>query len=232
MAFQPALQAGSPAATSWAIQSGGLPSGLTLNTSTGKISGTADAESEGSVFRANLVALNADGTSAALPLVIGIRVAPAPADGGLHAVWDLDTGAVGWVGFTQADELGRRIVHARSGDQLPLTVQFVRAGETVPLPVATLALTVDEYEPEDGYLLHSDATVEASGSGETARTSVWLDLSGAALAAVLGEYEDDAGTAAGLLAELKMTWPAEFGAGRTATRRSLPFWLMLHRKQS
>jgi len=64
--IQLALAYGSPAATSWSVTSGGFPDGMTLNTTTGRISGTPSRESEGSVFVAQLTANNASGPQCAV----------------------------------------------------------------------------------------------------------------------------------------------------------------------
>ncbi len=67
------IASGSP--TSYAVNS--LPAGLSLNTSTGIISGVPTTATGANAFQAQLTATNGDGTSA--PKAFAITVAPAPA---------------------------------------------------------------------------------------------------------------------------------------------------------
>jgi hypothetical protein len=233
-AFQPMVALGSEAATSWSLSGGALPTGLSLNATTGLISGTPDRESEGSVMQTRLVANNASGSSTPLPLVFGIRYAEVEPDGSLHATVDLDTGAVAIVGQDQRTADNRAIAHVKAKDELPLTVTFVRRGLVVDLPVISLAAVADEYEPEVGHLLHApgDTVVRKTGEGETARFTVWLDLTGDDLAGVLSSYEGDTGTAVAMVAEIRWSYTVSMGEvnARVAHRSSLNFWLAVHRK--
>jgi len=87
---QLALASGSVPATSWALASGGFPDGLTLNTATGRISGTPSRESEGSGFVAEGTARNASGPNAPPKLVFGIEHSMVEPDGSLEALMEAD----------------------------------------------------------------------------------------------------------------------------------------------
>jgi autotransporter-associated beta strand protein len=71
IAFSYQITADQPALTSFALASGTLPTGLTLDTVTGLISGTPSATGTSNV---TLTATNANGTSAAAPLAITVIV--------------------------------------------------------------------------------------------------------------------------------------------------------------
>lgn len=71
IAFSYQITADQPALTSFALASGTLPTGLTLDTATGFISGTPSATGTSNV---TLTATNTNGTSAAAPLAITVIV--------------------------------------------------------------------------------------------------------------------------------------------------------------
>lgn len=71
VAYSYQIAADQPGLTSFALVSGTLPAGLTLNTATGVISGTP---SETGTFNLTLTTTSANGTSAAAPLAISVIV--------------------------------------------------------------------------------------------------------------------------------------------------------------
>jgi hypothetical protein len=232
-AFQPALAPGSTAATGWSIVSGGLPTGLSLNTSTGRISGTADLESEGSTFRFGLRATNGDGNSETVNLTIGIEYASTDADGGLQAVIDLDSGCLGFIGLSQITEDNRAVCHVKRGDEFPLTVQFVRRGMVVDLPSVTVRATAkrEEMDPPIDLQAADDFLVYRQGAGETTRYTIWLSLKADKLGLDLQDEEKPEGTAVQYLGEVHWTWAVSMGESstRTAKRSTLEFWWVIHR---
>jgi hypothetical protein len=232
-AFQPALAPGSDAATSWSIVSGGLPTGLTLNTTTGRISGTPDSESEGSTFRVGLRATNGDGNSATVMLTIGIEYAPTDPHGGIDAVIDLDSGVLGFVGLQQKTEDNRAVCHVRRGDEFPLIVQFIRRGRVIDLPAVTMRATAKRREPDAPINLQAlnDYLVYKQGEGETARYSIWLSLKDDTFANDLSEDEADEGTAVPYIGEIHWTYSVSMGEQnlRTARRSTLEFYWVIHR---
>lgn len=232
--LQLVVETGSSAASSWAIYRGALPYGLSLNTSTGLISGTPDRDSEGSVFVSQIRATNGDGNSTPLQLVWGIEAAEVDADGGAHAVIDLDTGLVGFPGTSQRDAKNRPVIHWRVGDAFPLTVTFVRAGLVVDLPnLSSLRVAGKRRDTEAAAVPFYDPEAEVwlrQGQGETARFLVWLDLTGAEIRRAVAEESADEGTAAPFLAEITWTWGVEMGGEEpmVATRSTLEFWAVIH----
>ena len=232
-AFQPALAVASDAATGWNIASGVLPDGLTLNGTSGLISGTVDREAEGSVWTVQLRASNASGNSTPVRLTFGVEYADIEADGALHAIFDLDSGMVGFLGLDQKAEDGLAIAHVKGKDEFPLSLQFTRRKSVVDLPVTGITVSAKRYEPESVIALQAsgDDVVYKEGDGETARFLVWLDLSAAAITNALADEEEDDGTAVAVLAEFQVSYFVDMGEEdeREATRTSLSFWLMVHR---
>ena len=234
--LQLVVETGSSAATSWGIYRGALPYGLSLNTSSGLISGTPDRDSEGSVFVSQIRATNGDGNSTPLQLVWGIEAAEVDADGGAHVVIDLDTGLVGFPGTAQKTKDNRPVIHWRSGDQFPLTVTFVRAGLVVDLPNLSALQVAGKRRDTDGVALpFYDPENEVwirQGQGETARFMVWLDLTGDAIRAAVAEEETDEGTAAPFLSEITWSWGVDMGGEEpmVATRSTLEFYAVIHRE--
>jgi len=231
-AFQPALAAGSPAATSWALASGGFPDGMTLNAATGRVSGTPSRESEGSVFVAMVTANNASGPSAPLKLVFGIEHAKVEPDGSLEAFLDLSTSGIGFRGHEKTDDLGRAVVHVKRGDRFPLSVTFLKATEVIDLAVTNLAIVLKEFEPESRILLNPSSHLEKQGIEDTARWLTFLDFGDPAIATVLGNYEDDSDTAFPALAEVEVSYRVDRGSGLAplaAVRTSATFVFMVHR---
>jgi hypothetical protein len=232
-AFQPALAPGSPAASSWQLLSGTLPSGLTLNATTGKISGTPDSDAEGSTYTLGLSAVNADGVSAPLVLTMGVEYAPVEADGGLTAIIDLDTGVVGFPECDQRTEENRAVAHVRRGDAYALSVVFVRRGTVIDLPVTAMRVTgkKEETDPPIPFQAPGDYLVYKEGSGETARYNVWLSLRDEQLATDLEDASAARGTAVPYVCEIRWMWTRSMGesSARTAERSSLEFVFVVHR---
>jgi hypothetical protein len=205
---------------------------MTLNPSTGRISGMPSRESEGSVFVAQVTANNASGPSAPLKLVFGIEHARVEPDGSLEAFLDLSTSGIGFRGHDKTDDLGRAVVHVKRGDRFPLSVTFLKATELIDLAVTNLAIVLKEFEPESRILLNPSSHLEKQGIEDTARWITFVEFSDPALATMLGNYEDDADTAFPALAEVEVTYQVSRGTGLLpfqAVRTSATFVFMVHR---
>lgn len=233
-ALQLALAPGSDAATSWAIVSGGLPSGLSLNTVTGLIAGTPNAAAEGSTYTVGVAPVNGSGTGTPQMLVFGVEYARADEDGGITAVINLDTGVVGFPGTTQRTEENRALIHLRRGDAFGMAVQFVREGMVVDLPITGIRITgkKEETDPPISFQAPGDYLFLKEGSGETARYIIWLSLNDEKLAADLDdEAKSPKGAAVIYTSEIRFQWTRSMGeqAARTAERSTLEFAISIHR---
>ena len=223
---------GSSPATSRSLISGGFPDGMTLNPTSGRISGTPSRESEGSVFVAMVTANNASGPSAPLKLVFGIEHARVEPDGSLEAFLDLSTSGIGFRGHDKTDDLGRAVVHVKRGDRFPLSVTFLKGTEVIDLAVTNLGIVLKEFEPESRILLNPSGHLEKQGIEDTARWIMFVEFADPALATMLGNYGDDSDTAFPALAEVKVTYQVNRGTGLLsfqAVRTSATLVFMVHR---
>lgn len=207
--------------TSWACPN--LPTGLSINTSTGKISGAAEVAG---VFVVGLTATNGDGTSAALVLTIGIEEANAAlTSSGYELKIDVATRKIEFIsapgsqqtveetkvsGTTTTKTTGSRTIDgtapnlfAKEGDSLLLWISFVKGGQSLDLDIQTLELAIKEFEPDTRLVLGDDWKKFGSGTG--AYYGLYSDISGTDLANALANYEADGGTAFDGLAEIEWT---------------------------
>lgn len=186
--FQPAA---TNTPTSWAIIAGALPSGLTLSSTTGRISGVPEAEG---VFVADLRATNGSGNSTSLSLAFGVEIIPFESDSALQIDIDLATGFV-----TNPRSSEDVPLYLKSADRVVLSVGFTRDGILQDIPgLAMINVGLKEFEPEALVLLN-DGAVQKTGDYETTRYNVVLDLLhpdvAASLQAIFSNREDDQQTA-------------------------------------
>jgi hypothetical protein len=202
-AFQP-FATNSP--TGWSAT--GLPSGLTINTTTGLVEGSIDTPG---VYVIGLYATNDIGgelvppefvstypeptpaTSAAAVFTIGIEEGTPTADAFTELVFDVATREVAGEFF------------AKRGDVLPVRVRFARGGAAVDLgTLVSLTLAVKRREPEQ--VLFEAADWDKTGTGADAVWDGAVDVSGALLDGALAEEESDEGTEFEGLAEIEVAW--------------------------
>ncbi|MEI6493830.1 MAG: Ig domain-containing protein [Verrucomicrobiota bacterium] len=206
--------------TSWACPN--LPAGLSIDTSTGKISGAA---SVAGVFVCGLTATNGDGTSAPLVLTIGIEAANASlTNSGYEVKIDVQTREIVFLaasgGTSQTVEkttvdastttktTGTQTVganapklFAKENDSLLLWISFQKGGVNLDLDIQSLALAIKEFEPDNRLVLGD--TWKKFGSGSGAYYGLYAAASGSDLANALSNYEADSGTAFDGLAEIE-----------------------------
>lgn len=207
--FRPAAT-NSPA--SWAAS--GLPDGLSINTSTGAITGTVTAES--GIYHVTLTATNGSGTGE-LVLVIPVFVSPDVITGELTVEINVDiiTGAVTVVGMVGAelspptteqrdDGLRRAVMLVKDGDRFPVSIGFTRDGVLQDLDLATLRMKAKEFEPE-GALNLLDDNFEKVGEGASTRYKSVINVEHDQFAAILSNYEADSGTYFDALAEIEIS---------------------------
>jgi len=203
--------------TSWSAT--GLPSGVSINTSTGLVSGTPTTRG---VALASIIAANAHGDSDALLVPFSVRgsagISQDPADQlALIIDFDLTTNEISIPGIdppaaidveqlateTATTRIKREMMRVKSGEVFPILVGFKRNGVLQDISVNTLELAARENEPEQPYEITQDSTaVTKVGSGEDTRFRTSLSIPEDLLESVFSNFEDDNGTQAGLLAEI------------------------------
>lgn len=182
ISFQPAA---SDTPTSWAISSGALPSGVTLATDTGLISGTPAAGSDG-VYRFGLKATNGTGTSPEVLFCMGVVNAPFASDSSLEINIDLDTGHVTSPVTTDY------ALYLKRGDLLQLSVGFMKRGVLVELPVYLITVFVRPYGGEltERLTLNSGECVKI-GQYDQTRYRTMLQLNDYAVVKTLNQWLED-----------------------------------------
>lgn len=179
-----------------------LPAGLTLNTSTGVITGTPTAAG---LTETSITATNDDGTSAAVSLVWNVQATPPgrgdPLDFELD--YDLITGLVTIPGVEAVE--GDPVLRIKRGDRFPVLVGLVKWGVLQDLGEDIgLRLGVKEFEP-DRLVEISTGTPEREGTGDQARYRVMLRITPAAWSSILSDYEGDFETQAVAPGEIELT---------------------------
>ena len=205
--------------TSWAAT--GLPTGVTINTTTGLISGAATIPG---VYVVSLTASNATGPSTPHQIAIGIEDGPLNDSIGIEINVDVRTGYVAASGQSQPDP-DKAVLFAKRGDVLFLDVGFWRDDVLQDLPTADLKFQMREFDGET-ILVTSNGLIEDIGTSDAPRYRIAVDFSGPELDGVLGGYESDLRT--GFLAIAELQWILMHGSpalptSETATRSSQTF---------
>ena len=189
--------------TGWSAT--GLPTGLSIDSVTGLISGTAD---EPGIFVVGLVASNGDGSSADHEITIGIGSEILGTDAiGVEVDVDLATGKAVLRGVDPAgDDAPTRF--AKSGDQIFIDVGFFKDGSLQQIPCTQVLFTLKEYEGEDQLTLTSGVT-ELIGGGLDSRFRTMIDFDKVAIDNALSSYEGDVRT--GFLGLGEIEWTYSYG---------------------
>ncbi len=211
--------------TSWAAT--GLPTGVTINTTTGLISGAATIPG---VYVVSLTASNATGPSTPHQIAIGIEDGPLNDSIGIEINVDVRTGYVAASGQSQPDP-DKAVLFAKRGDVLFLDVGFWRDDVLQDLPIADLKFQMREFDGET-ILVTSNGLIEDIGTSDAPRYRIAVDFSGPELDGVLGGYESDLRT--GFLAIAELQWILMHGSpalptAETATRSSQTFRVYVQR---
>lgn len=165
--------------TSWAAV--GLPLGIAINTTTGKITGAAE---EPGVFNITLTATNVDGTSAPLFLAMGIEAAEFNSDSSIEIDLDLSTGMVSNPAVGDEDP----VLFGKMGDRLLIAAGLKKGGILQELGVAQVDLAIKEYEPE-GLKILTNGVFETVGVWDSTRYLFVLYLDPEVLTSVLSNYD-------------------------------------------
>lgn len=216
--------------TSWTCT--GLPAGMSINASTGKISGTASVPG---VYQCPLIATNGSGNSAPLLLTIGIEESAILPGSAADITVDLVTGHVTASDIQVPAGQVVPVFYGKEGDDLLLVIRFRKGGVYVDVPCSSLKLGIKELEPDSLVIVGGGETADVDfkkfGSGAGAYYVLPVSLTGAALAGVLSNYEQDYGTIFNALAELEWVEDTNWaGVGPATLRRTTRnFWVTIER---
>jgi hypothetical protein len=219
--FQPALESGSPAASIWSAT--GLPPGLTLNPTTGLISGVASGEG---VFNVRLRASNASGASSWLVFPMGVRATGLESGAAKRVNINLQTGAV-----YSPDH--NAIFRVKSGDLMPVAVGFEDEGKLLDIPLLSLIHFSLKETDDEPVIPLNDGLFQKIGAGVHTRYVTFLDLRSQALKNALSNWEHPKGTNFVGLAEIEWVWfetRPGFPTPQMATRTSSTFSLATFRE--
>lgn len=168
--------------TSWACPN--LPTGLSINTSTGLISGAAEVQG---VFTVGLTATNSTGVSAPLALTIGIEAAPAAlTSSGYEVDIDVVTREVKLVGQDSVK------LYAAFDDDILIWCRFKKGESYLDLDITGLKLALREVDSGSSLVLGDTWVKKGSGSG--AVYGLYAKADSTALAGVIPDYEADSDT--------------------------------------
>lgn len=217
--FQPSAT-NSP--VSWAAV--GLPAGLSINSTTGLISGAATTAG---VRNVTVTATASDATTGTATFVIGINseIAPAAASADISTEWNFDVvsralAALGGGGSFSSGTPGATPVIAewKSDDIFLLRLRFLKNGQIIDPNPTALKLIIKENEPENSISL--DTTFVKTGTGDGAYFDLLVDLSDASVKNTLSSYDADAGTSFTALVEIQMESSLTFGGSSRTLRLS------------
>jgi len=175
--------------TSWT--SSALPPGLSLNGTTGRISG---ASTSAGVYLVALTAINGDGSST--PLVITIGIGPAEAaltSSAIDVSIDVVTRDV-----TVATDLG---LFAKQGDDIMLAVKFRKKDTVLELDLEELSLFLRKTDAEPQIVI-SDGWVQR-GSGTGTYYLLHASVARADVLAALSDEEAEPTTTIEVIAEFE-----------------------------
>lgn len=203
--------------------------GLTFDTATGVLRGTFKAAG---FYNLIFTATNADGTSAAVTLPIGIEDSGFAVDATAGINVDVETGEVTrtLAGGTSAPSAlaGKPVVlFGKHASHKLVTVTFSKQGAQLSPDMVELQIGLKQYEPEQ-LLNLTTGTFHATGGG----FRVLLDLRDTDISAVLGDYEADDATLFNAIAEIR--WESyeqvDDGAPQVLISRSRTFLFQIERE--
>ena len=197
--------------TSWSCV--GLPTGLSCDGTTGKISGEASVPG---VFLCPLTATNGDGTSTPLLLTIGIDATSAIlTDSGYQVQIDVVTRELTVIGpaatalpvtsvSPQLVDLPANTAQlfARKNDHVLFWISFVKNGAALDLTLSAMKIVLKELDSDSAQIVIG-STFHKFGSGTGSYFGLYADLSAATgLADILSNYYSDSGTLFNALSQI------------------------------
>ena len=170
--------------------------GLTFDTATGILRG---AFLFAGFYAFTFTATNADGTSAAVTVPVGIEDTGFLVDATIGVKVDVETGMVTSDLGSGSDSTGAvPVLYGKSGTQMLITITFVKQGQAIPIDITELYVGFKQYEPDD-VLDITDGTFYALNGG----FRIVLNMDQYAVDLALGDYETDSQTLFNAIAEVR-----------------------------
>jgi hypothetical protein len=182
--------------TGWTASA--LPAGLTINATTGKISGTP---TEPGFYLVTLTATNVDGSDQFI-IKIGIEAVAFNADAFVEVDIEIGSGKVTNPAIADSGKPDVPVIYGKMGDWLLLSVGFTKGGVLQPLSLSQLDLALKEFEPEV-VLVITEGAFATVGSYDTQRQQIAVKLDPDALRPILSSYEADRATEFDAVAEFR-----------------------------
>lgn len=168
--------------TSWACS--GLPTGVSINTTTGVISGTPTTAGASTC---SLTATNGSGTSLAVVFIFKVVASALDDDGLVRINFDLQTGLVTNPAISSGPQ-----VFGKDGNVIGFALGLVRDGVLKSLDLTNVKVTLrDSYDQGDICTLY-DAAPGAPLDALAPRYRVLFDLTADAILGTISEHEGDA----------------------------------------
>lgn len=231
--------------TSWTAST--LPSGVTINATSGRISGAA---TKPGVYVFALRAINGDGTSNPVVFTMGIE-ASSPTNGSdVDLSADVITKGVrlgrptalaavaqqGSAGFL--DALGnvdktKALFRATLEDDLILRLRLEKGGATVDPDITLIQLSMKEYNTENVIFQNSDVDFIRDGTGGDAGFRIYAKLSGDGITSATGDFDAPGGTEFPAIVEIEIEAinPDTATFGPASMRTSFVFLMIITRNQ-
>lgn len=165
-----------------------LPDGLTINETSGLITGTVDPEAVPGLYQVLVQAENEDGASQ-IVLLLRVKAATVPlGEWNDHELdFDLKSRLVTQTGIATPES--GEVITVKRGDFRPYLIGLIKDAELQDLgETITLRLGLKENAGERLIEL-TDGTAERVGTGKLARYRIWLRMTPAKWRAILSDYE-------------------------------------------
>lgn len=185
--------------TSWACT--GLPSGVSINTTSGLISG---APSAAGISTCSLTATNGTGTSAPLIFIFNAIAAPLADEGLIDLNYDLQTGIVVNPKITDGPQS-----YGKSGDVLGYNIGFVRNDALRIVDVTNIKATLRDSYDTKAITLY-DAAPRSPLDLAAPRYSILFTLTGDEIVRAVNEHAQDGDAGIGKNYELGAKIELEF----------------------
>lgn len=178
--FSLALAVGSESATGWAVLDN-LPTGLSINTTTGRVTGTPTVAG---VTDVRFVATNGSGTSTAVTVAFGVEPLPYVSAGVMEIDGDIDTGVVWNSQITN----GGAPLWGTFGDKKVMSLGLKKQGILQDLNVYAINVSLRHDDDSVPFLITTGAWAK-TGAGDNTRYNVLLDLTKTKIAEFMSDWE-------------------------------------------